>query len=178
MDRFIKYFLFLLLILLLFSCSAHKKNTYNEHKPLPQPGSTVHNQVVDPLQAESSNQRRIIVQHAIKSLGLPYKWGGQSPQTGFDCSGLIVYTHQKADIIIPRTAKAQFDNGTALSKKNLKIGDLIFFKTPKENKVYHVAIYIGEDMFVHAPGKGRKVAYGYMNTPYFKKHYAGSRSYL
>ena len=105
MDRFIKYFLFLLLILLLFSCSAHKKVAYNNHTP--------------PPQSESSNQRKIIVQHAIKSLGLPYKWGGESPQTGFDCSGLIVYTHQKADIIIPRTAKAQFDNGTALSKKNL-----------------------------------------------------------
>ena len=178
MDRFTKYFLLLLLSLLLFSCSAHKKIAYNKHTPPPQPESYVHNWVVYPPQTESLNQRKIIVQHAINSLGLPYKWGGQSPQTGFDCSGLIDYTHQKADIIIPRTAKAQFDNSTALSKKNLKAGDLIFFKNPKGNKVYHVAIFIGDGVFVHAPGKGRKVAYGYMNNSYFKKHYAGSRSYL
>ena len=86
MDRFTKLFLFLLLILLLFSCSAHKKVAYNNHTP--------------PPQTESSNQRKIIVQYAIKSLGLPYKWGGQSPETGFDCSGLSTYTHKKAGIII------------------------------------------------------------------------------
>ena len=152
---------------MLFSCSAHQETKYKAY---------TQNAIADHPQAEY--QRKIIAQYAIKSLGLPYKWGGQSPQTGFDCSGLTVYTHQKADIIIPRTVKAQFENGTALSKKNLKVGDLIFFNTPKENKVYHVAIYIGEDMFIHSPGKGRKVAYGYINNSYFKKHYAGSRSYL
>lgn len=162
MDRITKYFLFLVLSLLLFSCSAHKKTAYNMHSPPPQ----------------TDHQRNIIVRHAIKSLGLPYKWGGQSPQTGFDCSGLIAYTHQKADIITPRTAKTQFDNGSILSKENLKPGDLIFFKNPKKNKVYHVAIFIGKDMFVHAPGKGRKVAYGHLSNSYFKTHYAGSRSYL
>ena len=178
MDKFTKLFSFLSLILLLFSCSAHKETAYKEHIPPPQPGSHIQDSVVYHPQTESSNPRKIIVQHAIKSLGLPYKWGGRSPKTGFDCSGLIVYTHQKADIIIPRTAKAQFDNGKVVSKKNLHIADLVFFKNPKENKVFHVGIYIGDNIFVHASGKGRQVTYGYMNNPYFKKQYIGSRSYL
>ncbi|MCD4720010.1 MAG: C40 family peptidase [Desulfobacula sp.] len=178
MDKVTKHFSFLLLILLLSSCSAHKETAYQQHIPPPQPGLHIQNSDGYHPQIESSNQRKIIVQHAIKNLGIPYKWGGQSPQTGFDCSGLIVYTHQKADIIIPRTAKAQFYNSKVVSRKNLQIADLIFFKNPKKNKVFHVGFYIGDGIFVNAPGKGRKVTYGYLNNPYFKKRYVGSRSYL
>ena len=176
MNRFKKYFSCLILILLSFSCSAHKEIVY-KHPPLPpQPESHIQDSGLYHPQTEPSNQRKIIVQHAIKSLGLPYKWGGQSPKTGFDCSGLIVYTHQKANIIIPRTAKAQFDKGNIVAKQNLQVGDLVFFTSPEKN--FHVGIYIGEGWFVHAPNKGRQVSYGYLNNPYYKRHYIGSRSYL
>lgn len=178
MNKFKKYFSFLFLALLLFSCSAHKKTAYKEHIPPPQPESQIQDSAEYHPQTQSSNQRKIIVQNAIKSLGVPYKWGGQSPKTGFDCSGLIVYTHKKADIVIPRTAKAQFNNGNIVSKKNLRVADLVFFKNPKGKKVFHVGIYIGEGIFVHAPGKGRQVTYGYLNNPHFKKNYIGSRNYL
>ena len=147
-----------MLLLLSFSCAAHKEIVYQQTDP--------------------SNQRNIIVQSAIESLGMPYKWGGRSPKTGFDCSGLIVYTHQKADIILPRTAQAQFDNGKPVSKQNLQVADLVFFKTPKENKIFHVGIYVGDERFIHAPGKGRKVTYGYLSNPYFKRYYIGSRRFL
>jgi cell wall-associated NlpC family hydrolase len=169
MNKFIKYFLFQLLIVLLLSCSSHQETSHKRY---------IQTSFVNHPQNKSLHQRKIIVQYAIKSLGLPYKWGGESPKTGFDCSGLIVYTHQKADIITPRTAKAQFDYGTVLSKKDLKLGDLIFFTNPKKNIVDHVAIFIGRGKFVHAPGKGRRVSYGYLNNPYFRKRYVGSRSYL
>ena len=175
MGRIINHFIFpitfLSFTLLLFSCSTHQKVTHKRDIPLLQPES-------QHKESKSRDRRKIIVHNAIKSLGIPYKWGGQSPKTGFDCSGLIVYTHQRADIIVPRTAKAQFDNEKFLSKQDLQPADLVFFKTPSGNKVVHVGIYIGEGVFVHAPGKNRQVTYGYLRNPYFKKHYIGSRSYL
>ena len=156
---------------MLFSCSTHQMPIRKQHSPPPQPES-------QRKESKSPDQRKIIVQNAIKSIGIPYKWGGKSPKTGFDCSGLIVYIHQKADIIVPRTAKAQFDNKKFLSRKDLQKADLVFFRNPKENKALHVGIYIGDGVFIHAPGKGRQVTYGNLNNPYFKKHYIGSRSYL
>lgn len=161
---------------LTFSCAANKQTAYKHHIPPPQPG--FQNSDSYALENEPSNQRKIIAQYALESLGLPYRWGGHSPKTGFDCSGLIVYTHQRAHLNIPRTAKAQFDNGKIVSKENLQLADLVFFKTPKENKEFHVGIYMGSGKFIHAPGKGRQVTYGYLDNPYFSESYIGSRSYL
>lgn len=167
------YILILLLIGLVFSCSSHKKAAHQQHIP------------PDLQQSESQdsfnrqlNQRKIIAQYAVNSLGVPYQWGGQSPETGFDCSGLIIYTHQMADIIIPRTANAQFENGRIITIENLQIADLVFFKDLKGNKDYHVGIYMGDGRFIHAPGRGRNITYEFLNTPYFLNHYIGARTYL
>lgn len=159
-NLFIK-FTFLLLMLLLVSCSTHNQATLKQELPY-----------------KSSESRKIIVHHAINNLGRPYKWGGDSPSKGFDCSGLIIYTYQKVDIYIPRTAKAQFSSGKPVIKKDLKPGDLVFFKNPTAQKVNHVGIFIGKNTFIHAPGQGRRVSYGYLTNPYFKKYYIGSRTYL
>ncbi|OGR11844.1 MAG: hypothetical protein A2277_02765 [Desulfobacterales bacterium RIFOXYA12_FULL_46_15] len=156
-----------------FSCASHKRAAYEHHMPpdLPQ------HQPYDSFNKQLS-QRKIIAQYAINSLGMPYKWGGQSPETGFDCSGLIVYTHQMADIIIPRTANAQFENGRVITLQNLQIADLVFFKDLRGNKDYHVGIYMGDGRFIHAPGRGRNITYDFLNAPYFIDHFIGARSYL
>ena len=159
-SLFIK-FTSLLLMLLLASCSTHNQGALKQDLPYKLPES-----------------RKIIVHHAINNLGRPYKCGGDSPLKGFDCSGLIVYTYQKVDIYIPRTAKAQFSSGKPVIKEKLKPGDLVFFKKPTFQKVNHVGIFIGENIFVHAPGQGRPVSYGSLANPYFKKYYMGSRTYL
>ncbi len=167
------YVLLWVFLLVSFSCASHKKEAYEHHIPpnLPQsqPQDSFNRQL---------NQRKIIAQYATNSLGLPYQWGEQSPATGFDCSGLIVYTHQMADIIVPRTASAQFENGRIITLQNLQIADLVFFKNLKGNKDYHVGIYVGDGRFIHAPGRGRTVTYEFLNTPYFLNHYIGARSYL
>lgn len=156
-----------------FSCASHKKAAHEQHippdPPQYQPQDSFNKQL---------NQRKIIAQYAINSLGVPYQWGGQSPETGFDCSGLIVYTHQMADIIIPRTANAQFENGRIITLQNLQIADLVFFKDLKGNKDYHVGIYMGDGRFIHAPGRGRNITYDFLNVPYFIDHFIGARSYL
>jgi cell wall-associated NlpC family hydrolase len=153
-----------------FSCAAHKKTSFEQHIP-PE-------QTLDSQDFLKSNQRKIIAQYAVNSLGLPYQWGGQSPETGLDCSGLVVYTHQMADIIVPRTASAQFENGRIITIQNLQIADLVFFKDMKDNKNYHVGIYMGDGRFIHAPGRGRTITYEFLNTPYFLNRYIGARSYL
>jgi cell wall-associated NlpC family hydrolase len=153
-----------------FSCAAHKKTPFDQHIP---PEQTQDSQY--PLK---SNQRKIIAQYAVNSLGLPYQWGGNSPETGLDCSGLVVYTHQMADIIVPRTASAQYENGRIIAIQNLQIADLVFFNDMKGNKNYHVGIYMGDGRFIHAPGRGRTITYEFLNTPYFLNRYIGSRSYL
>jgi cell wall-associated NlpC family hydrolase len=156
------------------SCSAYNQGTLKQDLPQDRQQS----QTIENTPYKLSESRKIIVDHAISNLGRPYKWGGESPSKGFDCSGLIVYTYQKADIYIPRTANAQFSSGKPVLKKELKPGDLVFFKKPTDQKVYHVGIFIGENTFVHAPGHGRPVSYGYLSNPYFKKYYIGSRTYL
>lgn len=163
---------------LVFSCSAHQKTTDLQNIPLQQPLSEFQGYGKDHPDSNLSDQRKLIMYHAIESLSMPYKWGGNSPEIGFDCSGLCVYTHERAGILIPRTAKEQFNKGKMVSRQNLEIADLVFFKKPGTNKIYHVGIYMGDDFFIHAPGKGRQVTYGYMGSPYFKEHYAGSRTYL
>lgn len=154
-----------------FSCAAHKKTSFDQHIPPEQTRP-------DSQDSLKSNQRKIIAQYAINSLGLPYRWGGNSPETGFDCSGLVVYTHQMADIIVPRTASAQYENGRIITIQNLQIADLVFFKDMKDNKNYHVGIYMGDGRFIHAPGRGRTITFEFLNTPYFLNRYIGSRSYL
>jgi cell wall-associated NlpC family hydrolase len=191
MDNFKRKFSVLIIICLLFSCSAHKEPPiiqpiqpeYKE-QPITQHSSSAKIKpiVPDPTyktqSPQLSNQRKIVAQHAINSLGIQYKWGGQSPKTGFDCSGLIVYTHKKVNIIIPRTANAQFDNGRVINKEDLQIADLVFFQNHNADKINHVGIYIGKGTFIHAPGRNRQITYGNMNNPYFKKNYLGSRTYL
>jgi cell wall-associated NlpC family hydrolase len=156
-----------------FSCAGHKKAMREQHIP----PDISQSQSQDAL-SKQSNQRKIIAQHAINSLGVPYRWGGQSPATGFDCSGLVVYTHQMADVIVPRTAIAQLENGRVITLQNLQTGDLVFFKDLKETKDYHVGIYVGDGRFIHAPGRGRNVTYEFLNTPYFLNRYIGARNYL
>jgi len=131
MDRFKKIVFCLMLISLSFSCAAHKQIDHKQHVPPPQPESSVQETDLhhSPVQL-SQQQREIIAHYAIQSIGIPYKWGGQSPETGFDCSGLASYTYKKVGIIIPRTAKAQLDNGQFVAKQNLQVGDLVFFKGP------------------------------------------------
>ena len=170
MNQIKIYILLWILVWMSFSCAAHKKTSFEQHIP-PE-------QTQDSQDSLKSNQRKIIAQYAISSLGLPYHWGGNSPETGLDCSGLVVYTHQMADIIIPRTANAQFENGRVITLQNLQIADLVFFKDLRGNKDYHVGIYVGDGRFIHAPGKGRIITYEFLNTPYFLNRYIGSRSYL
>ncbi len=170
----IKFISILFLVFLLTSCGANKKPQLTEHIP----PSDTHDQHSKSIDQMDSGQRKIIVAFANQSIGLPYKWGGNTLATGFDCSGLTYSAYQKAGIRLPRTARSQFNVGTYISKTALKMADLVFFDNPYKNKTFHVGIYIGKGMFIHSPGKGRFVSYGSLGNPYFKDNYKGARSYF
>ena len=114
------------------------------------------------------------VQIALAQQGVRYRYGGNSPSTGFDCSGLIQYSYNKAGIRVPRTTKALFSESRRVSKENLKEGDILFFRLTGGKKVSHAGIYVGNGKFVHAPSSGKKVSTAQLGTTYWAKSYIGA----
>jgi len=121
---------------------------------------------LDPEKAEKNeyivhlSDRDKIVGEANKYIGVPYLWGGNTPNA-FDCSGLVQWVIKKSyGINIPRTTNLQYTtwkNNMVKSTSDLKKGDLIYFKTKENTKVSHVGIYIGDNEFIHAPNKKERV---------------------
>ena len=105
-----------------------------------------------------------IVNTAKKYLNGKYVSGGSSPKTGFDCSGLTQYVYSENGISIPRTASTQYASGKKVSKKNVTVGDLVFFSdNGKESGIYHVGIYIGNGNFIHAANSKRGIVINSLN---------------
>jgi cell wall-associated NlpC family hydrolase len=105
---------------------------------------------------------------ALRYLGIPYLWGGASPATGFDCSGLVMYVYAQLGISLPHYAAAQYQLGTAVDRSQLQPGDLVFF-----DALDHVGIYIGNGQFVHAPQTGDVVKITALSD--FGDGYVGAR---
>lgn len=103
-------------------------------------------------------------------IGVPYLWGGESPTAGFDCSGLVVYSYQKAGIKLPRTAFLQFKATRPVRSDLIQPGDLLFFRLERD-KISHVAIYLGRNRFIHAPSTGKLVSVAELTTPFWKKRF-------
>jgi murein DD-endopeptidase len=100
--------------------------------------------------------RARVVRTAVAMIGTPYRYGGSSPR-GFDCSGLVTYSYAKAGISgLPRTASALERQARPISLEELEPGDLLFFRLTGK-KTSHVAIYVGNRAFVHAPSGGKRV---------------------
>lgn len=122
--------------------------------------------------------REEIVKTAERFLGIPYQWGGSSPEKGFDCSGLTTSVYELNGLKLPRSTRQQFQSGTPVSRDNILKGDLVFFATTKREKVSHVGIYVSGNQFIHAPRKGKTIRFGSLSNRYFKKRYMGARTYL
>lgn len=105
---------------------------------------------------------------ALNMVGKPYRYGGASP-AGFDCSGLVLYSYKRAGLSLPHATDKQRSLSRPIKVADLRRGDLLFFN--QEGKKYgHVAIYVGNGKFVHAPSSGKSVRSDALDTPYWKKH--------
>jgi cell wall-associated NlpC family hydrolase len=109
-----------------------------------------------------------VVETALRYLGIPYLWGGERPETGFDCSGLVRYVYLQHGIELPHYSGYQFKMGKPVEKWELQPGDLVFFGKP----VHHVGIYVGNGYFIHAPKTGDFVKLTPLES---RKDYAGAR---
>lgn len=119
-----------------------------------------------------SSKGSAILYEASKYLGVPYVWGGTSPD-GFDCSGLVQYVCKSLGITVDRVAEDQFRNGMPVNKDELQPGDLVFFE--QNGYIHHVGIYAGNNMMLHAPRTGDVVKYQSIDTDYYRSQYAGAR---
>lgn len=118
-----------------------------------------------------------IANFAMQYVGYPYVYGAESPEQGFDCSGLVYYSYKQFGHTLKRTADDQMDyNGTAVSRDSLQVGDLVFFGSG--SYANHVGIYIGNNNFVHAANPSSGVRVSSMNETYYANRYLGARRIL
>ena len=129
--------------------------------------------------AAANKQSSTVLSRAVNVLGTPYRWGGSSPSKGFDCSGLVKYAfNDVAAVDLPRTSSEMASgHGQKVERKDLKPGDLLFFNI-KSRKVNHVAIYLGNDRFIHAPRRGKSVTIDTLKKPYWQSHYVVAKRVL
>lgn len=107
----------------------------------------------------------------------PYVFGGANPNFGLDCSSFTMFVYKKLGIKLPRTARAQFNIGIPVSKKDLKLGDLVFFRT-YASYPSHVGIYIGNGKFIHFSSAFHGLAISSLNDRYFRRRFVGARRIL
>lgn len=134
--------------------------------------ASAHKDVRTPVSDAPGND---VTSYARSLIGIPYKYGGNSPDRGFDCSGFVdhVYRHTLG-ISLPRSSDKISQVGRPISTGELRPGDLVFFNTLR-HKFSHVGIYLGDDRFIHAPSSGGKVRTEDMRETYWKKRYNGAR---
>jgi murein DD-endopeptidase len=112
-----------------------------------------------------------VARTAAQMTGVPYRYGGFTPK-GFDCSGLVYYSYRKAGLTVPRTSGEQFKTAKRIDLDDARPGDLLFFA--RGRSVDHVAIYLGDHQFVHAPSTGKSVSVASMNDPYYREHFVAA----
>lgn len=119
-----------------------------------------------------------VLMRAISLVGTPYRYGGNTPDGGFDCSGLVNYVyHDSVSLSLPRTSQALAGyQGPKIKPERLAAGDLVFFGS--SGRVTHVGIYVGEGRFVHAPSTGGTVRLDHLDGSYWRDHYTGAKRVL
>jgi len=116
-----------------------------------------------------------VVVSALNMIGVRYRWGGNSPDSGLDCSGFVRYVFQDTlGMSLPRRAEEMSRVGEKVSMSNLKPGDLVFFNTMRRT-FSHVGIYIGDNKFVHSPSTGSTVRVDDLDSSYWEKRFTGAR---
>jgi cell wall-associated NlpC family hydrolase/outer membrane murein-binding lipoprotein Lpp len=124
---------------------------------------------VTPPPADASRGAQVVA-IAMRYLGVPYRWGGASPATGFDCSGLTMYVYAQIGISLPHYAAAQYQMGVPVSRDQLQLGDLVFYRG-----LGHMGMYIGGGKYIHAPQTGDVVK---ISGVYDRSDWVGARRIL
>ena len=139
------------------------------------PSASAPSRTTPPLTPEQAHDIAI---HALGLVGTPYRYGGNTPESGFDCSGLVNYVYSDMLALrLPRSSRELAGvQGPRLAPERLASGDLVFFGS--SGNVTHVGIYVGEGRFVHAPSTGGTVRLDRLDGPYWRDHYSGAKRVL
>jgi cell wall-associated NlpC family hydrolase len=168
------------LLLLTASLAAHASPPRGEEEPRPGPERLIGRleqagQNVIEQAATVRHQATGLVVHALGFLGVPYRRGGESAATGFDCSGFVRAIYEQTfGLVLPRRANEQAAATQAIERSELQPGDLVFFNTMRR-AFSHVGIYVGEGKFIHAPRAGAQVRVESMATSYWVRRFDGAR---
>ena len=150
-----RFFILLLGANIIFGCATTPK-------PTPQPPSS------------KAGINLQVVRDALNLKGISYQYGEESPERGFDCSGFVQYVYGRHGVHLPRTAYEMAASLPALDETFREPGDLVFFNTTGI-PYSHVGIYIGRNRFVHASSAQGEVLVSELDTPYWSRHYLGTR---
>jgi cell wall-associated NlpC family hydrolase len=107
---------------------------------------------------------------ALRAVGVPYRWGGESPSSGFDCSGLVRWAYGRLGVDVPHSSYALYDLGRQIPRTRLQPGDVLFF-----SGLGHVGLYLGRGRMVHAPQSGRTVEVVALHRSYYGERLVGAR---
>ena len=156
--------------LLLAACGGGE-NVRPAAKPAPQRTWS------DPQPADPAKANAVLMR-AIGLVGTPYRYGGNTPEGGFDCSGLVGYVFRDMlDVRLPRTTRELIAmQGPRIDPQRLASGDLVFFGDA--GNVRHVGIYVGDGRFVHAPSSGGTVRLDRLDGHWWRDHYSGAKRLL
>jgi cell wall-associated NlpC family hydrolase len=133
---------------------------YHGHPPEPR-------QIIEP---PAPTRAERAVRFALDQVGVPYRWGGESPRTGFDCSGLVRWAYGRVAIDLPHSSYALYSTGRRVSESGMEPGDIVFFEG-----LGHVGIYLGRGRMVHAPQTGRNVEVVRLGTTNYGSRWIGAR---
>ena len=130
---------------------------------------------IDQVRQTVSNKASELVVNAMGFMGVPYKRGGNSAESGFDCSGFVRAMYQQTvGLVLPRKAEQQAAATEKIDKRDLAPGDLVFFNTMRRT-FSHVGIYIGDGKFIHSPKPGAEVRVENMGESYWSRRFDGAR---
>ncbi|MDX1529548.1 MAG: C40 family peptidase [Gammaproteobacteria bacterium] len=110
---------------------------------------------------------------AKEMVGVRYRYGGNSPSSGFDCSGLIYYSYKRIGLRSPRTTRDLYRHARPVNRSELRTGDILFFRLDGK-KVSHAAIYLGNGRMVHAPSSGKRVSYASLRSRFWRNRFIGA----
>ncbi len=151
------------------SCSGRKKS-----KPSCLKGNTL----ASAHKVRVQKAQKVAMNKLMNQIGKPYRWGGSSPLTGFDCSGLIYYAYKDlVKIRIPRTANEMYHlrDAAPVQRAELQSGDLVFFRTRGRGAADHVGVYVGNGKFIQSPRTGRDIQITSLSEGYWQQRYVGAR---
>ena len=131
------------------------------------------------FQSKADEVREVVVETALDQVGEDYKYGGASPDTGFDCSGLVVYSYREAGLKLPRSAAAQRKGGRSIKFSQARPGDLLFYNfNDRKPGDLHVVIYLGDGEAVHAPVRKGEVEVIKVSARHWRDRYVGATRYI